>query len=133
MRWLILGFLIACSSPSPAPKVASASLASAEAVPDPRAFALRMIDALEHDDLAAWKLLLSTRQRARAADDEQLRMQLQAWRRDQVPKSHQLRGASFSLDQSGPQHFVLYNLEGREPEALVMVTEETGQLRIDEN
>jgi hypothetical protein len=131
MRWLLLGLLVACSSPSPAPKVANTTPASTE--PDPRAFALRMIDTLEHDDLAGWKQLLSDRQRARLADDDLLHGQLQAWRRDLLPKAQRLRTASFSLDQTGPQHFVLYSLEGREPEALVMVTEDHGALRIDEN
>ncbi len=131
MRWLLITFVLACSSPSPAPKLANTAPASSQ--PDPRAFALRMIDTLEHDDLPAWKQLLSQHQRDKLGDDEQIRSQLQAWRRDLLPKSHALRSATYSLDETGPQRFVLYKLEGREPEALVMVTEDHGALRIDEN
>jgi len=130
MRWLILTMIVACSSPSSGPKVSNTT--PAQAAPDPQTFALRLIDVLERDDLVGWKALLSDNRRARL-DDDTLHMQLETWRRDLLPKAHALRTADYSLDQSGPQHFVLYRAEGREPEALAMVIEEHGALRIDEN
>ena len=129
MRWLLLSLVVACSSPTPA-RIANSSPAST--APDPRAFALRLIETLEHDDVTAWNQLLSSNLRSRI-DDEGMRTQLQTWRRDLLPKAHGLRAASFSLDRSGPQHFVLYSIQGHEPEALAMVIEEHGVLKLDEN
>ena len=125
MRWLILASLVACSSPS-SPKTAAPASTPA---PDPQAFALRLIDVLERDDLAGWKAL---RAGAERTTDDALHGQLESWRRDLLPKAQALRTATFTLDRSGSQHFVVYTIDGREPETLAVVIEDHGALQIDE-
>jgi len=131
MRCLLLAIMAACSSPSPAPKLANTQPVST--APDPQAFALRLIEILERDDLEQWRQLLSTTMQRRMSTDDELRNQLLTWRHELLPRAHALKTASYSLDRSGPQHFVIYRVEGKEPEALAMVVEEHGVLRLAEN
>jgi hypothetical protein len=134
MRSLLIAFALAfaaCSSPSPQKLANKPPPTSSSA--DPRAFALQLIDILERDDLEAWRDLLSTRMQRRMDDDDELRRQLNVWRHELVPRAHELRAANYSLDRTGPQHFVIYQSEGKHPEALAKVVEERGALRLDEN
>ncbi|HEU0035693.1 MAG TPA: hypothetical protein VFQ53_34010 [Kofleriaceae bacterium] len=127
------GLAIACSSPSsvPAPALSNAQPTSNQ--PDVRAFALRMVEVMEKNDLDGWRGLLSERKRAQHADATQLNQQFQIWRRELLPKAELLRRADFTLDTTSPQHFVVYQIEGKPAEALALVVEERGTLRLDEN
>lgn len=125
MRWLMLSWIVACSSPSAPSKIANTTSPTS---PDPQAFALHLVDVLEHDDLAGWKALVAKR-----ADDDVLRTQLETWRRDLLPKAQSLKTAHFAFEHSGAQHYVVYTISGHEPEALAMVIEDHGALRIDDN
>jgi hypothetical protein len=124
--WLALG-LAACSdaaatpaSPRPAPYAAADGSA--------RAFALRLIDVLERDDLVGWRELLSARMRART-DDVELRRLFETWRTLLVPHADALRAA----DWTARNDIVRYRTVGASPARLVRVVEEQGALRIDEN
>jgi hypothetical protein len=132
MRSLLIALaLAACSSPSPQQLANKPPPTSSSA--DPRAFALQLVEILERDDLEAWRALLSMRMQHRMDDDGELRRQLDIWRHELVPRAHELRASRYSLDTSGPQHFVIYQAEGKHPEALAKVVEERGALRLDEN
>ena len=97
--------------------------------PDARAFALRVIDVVERDDLFAFRDLLSARLQHRT-DDGDLRRMFETWRDFLVPHAQALRDADWTLARS--EDMVRYRTVGRSPEPLVRVVDERGSLRIDE-
>jgi hypothetical protein len=118
-------WLAGCSHASATPPYSSpASDSDAEA----RAFALRVIDVLERDDVAGWRDLLSARVRRRT-DDAELRRLFDAWRRYLVPHADALRAA----DWTAKGDVIRYRTVGSRPTRLARVVEEHGALRIDEH
>jgi hypothetical protein len=90
----------------------------------------RMLLALETEDTAAWRDLLSAPMRAKL-DEGALHDHLMGWRRDVLPLAADLRGADLAVDDA--EHVVTYAVDGAEPVALAGVVDEGGVLRLDEN
>lgn len=96
--------------------------------PEVRAFALRMIDVLERDDLDGFRELLSTRM-LRTTNDGEVRRMFDAWRHLLVPYAEALREA----DWTAQADVVRFRTVGSPPTRLAKVVAENGTLRIDEN
>jgi hypothetical protein len=93
-----------------------------------------MLRALETEDLAAWRDLLSAPMRARlGADVGALHEHLLGWRRDVLPLAATLRHAEIAIDATGPEPVVTYAADGRDAIALASVVVEGGALHLDEN
>lgn len=94
----------------------------------------RMLRALETEDVAAWKDLLSSHTRARFGEDlAALHDHLMGWRRDVLPLAQLLRRSELAIDDTGPERVVTYAADGRDAVALAAVVVEGGALRLDEN
>jgi len=134
---LVLAILASCSGSGPPRSVPQTSVAEATPVvaPGPAdVLVSRMLRALETEDLAAWKDLLSAPMRARLGSDiSALHEHLMGWRRDVLPLASILRHAELAIDASGPEQVVTYAAEGRDAIALASVVVEGGALHLDEN
>ncbi len=94
----------------------------------------RMLAALETEDVAAWRELLSAPMREKfAADPAALHDHLASWRRDVLPIAAQLRRAEIAVDGTGPEPVVTYAADGHDAVALASVVLEAGALHLDEN
>lgn len=119
LRAVVLAvLLVGCSHPAP------------NRAPDAevRAFALRMIDVLERDDVDGFKELLSTRM-LRGTGDAEVRRMFDAWRHLLVPYAQALREA----DWTAQADVVRFRTVGNAPTRLAKVVAENGTLRIDGN
>src|SRR3954465_11924472 len=134
---LVLAILASCSG-SATPRSATEP-AVAEATPvltqgPADVLVDRMLHALETEDLAAWKDLLSAPMRARLGSDVgALHEHLMSWRRDVLPLASLLRSAELAVDATGPEPVVTYAADGRDAVALASVVVEGGTLHLDEN
>ncbi len=93
-----------------------------------------MLRALETEDVAAWRELLSASMRARFGEDPAaIHEHLMSWRRDVLPLAPTLRDAELAIDAVGAEQVVTYAADGRDAIALASVVVEGGALRLDEN
>jgi hypothetical protein len=134
---MLLAILVAACSGGPPRSNAQPTLAEATPVLTPGPadqLVERMLRALETEDLAAWRDLLSAAMRARFGSDiAALHDHLMNWRRDVLPIASTLRGAELAIDATGPEQVVTYAADGRDAVALAAVVVESGALRLDEN
>ncbi|CAN5917257.1 hypothetical protein BH11MYX3_BH11MYX3_06280 [soil metagenome] len=94
----------------------------------------RMLRALETEDVAAWRELLSTSMRARFAEDPAaIHEHLMSWRRDVLPLASALRDAELAIDSVDHDQVITYAADGRDAVALASVVVEGGSLHLDEN
>ncbi len=94
----------------------------------------RMLHALETEDVAAWRALLSAAMRTRFGDDPgAIHEHLMSWRRDVLPLAPALRDAELALDRVGHDQVITYAADGRDAIALASVVVEGGALHLDEN
>ncbi len=119
--------LVQESEQAPTPDVAADAVATDEL----RAFVDTMIAAAHASDPNAWGQLLTKKRRERGAKSVETHMK--AWQADILKLEPMLRKATLSLEARGDRQRLVFTVEGQKPEALVTVSREAGQLRIDEN
>lgn len=134
---LLLAILVGACSGGPPRSHSQPTLAEATPVVTPGPadeLVARMLRALETEDVAAWRDLLSAPMRARFGSDiAAVHDHLMSWRRDLLPIASTLRNAELAIDATGPEQLVTYAADGRDAVALVSVVVESGALHLDEN
>jgi hypothetical protein len=95
---------------------------------DARALALRVIDALERDDVDGWWELQSARVQ-RGTDRAEAGRLFASWKRFLVPHAQSLRNSDWTIASDT----LRFRAVGRQPERLARVVVERGGLRIDEH
>lgn len=137
-RAFLLAILLgACSGGSP--RTTPATVVEAEATPvvtpgPADVLVDQMLRALETEDVAAWKDLLSSHTRTRLGGDlSAIHDHLMGWRRDMLPLAELLRRSELAIDDTGPERVVTYAADGGDAVALAAVVVEGGALRLDEN
>ena len=133
--FLLAIFVAACSGGPPRSTPATVLEPTPVVSPGPADVLVdRMLRALETEDIAAWKDLLSSHTRARLGGDiAALHDHLMGWRRDVLPLAQLLRRSELAIDATGPEQVVTYAADGRDAVALAAVVVEGGALRLDEN
>ncbi len=129
----VLGIAAAACSGGP-PRSGSQATAPTPAAGPADVLVGRMLRALETEDVAAWRELLSATMRVRFGEDpEAIHEHLMSWRRDVLPLAPTLRDSELAVDTVGPDQVITYSADGRDAVALASVVVEGGALLLDEN
>jgi hypothetical protein len=129
----LLGIAVSACSGGP-PRSGSPASAPTPAPGPADVLVDRMLRALETEDVAAWRELLSASMRARFGEDPAaIHEHLMSWRRDVLPLAPALRDAELAIDSVDHDQVITYAADGRDAIALASVVVEGGALRLDEN
>jgi hypothetical protein len=107
------------------------ALVDAAPTDEVRVFVDRLLAVAHTSDAGAWAALLAKKRRARGP--EYVKNHFEIWKEAVLKLEPTLKKANLSLEDRGERQRVVFTAEGKKPEALVTVSREDGELRIDEN